>query len=62
MLAAMFNRILLVTLLLGHGTDLHAHDVNGLSVMDAARLMGAGATVSHLETLLQTANLQAAKH
>jgi hypothetical protein len=45
----------MVTLLLGRGADLHARDVNGLSVVDAARLMGADETASQLEALLQAA-------
>jgi len=53
MMAAMFNRADMVTLLLGHGANLYARDVNGLSVVDAARFMGAGETAAQLETLLQ---------
>jgi ankyrin repeat protein len=55
MMAAMFGRTEMVTLLLGRGADLHARDVNGLSLVDAARLMGADETASQLEALLQAA-------
>lgn len=55
MMAAMFNRTQIVELLLKRGADLSARDVNGLSVADAARLMGAGDTAALIEHLLSSA-------
>jgi uncharacterized protein len=52
MVAAMFNHTQLVDLLLAYGANLHARDVRGLSVADAARVMGARATAAQLDRLL----------
>lgn len=53
MMAAMFNRTQMVELLLERGADLYATDVNGLSVADAAQLMGAEDTAAQLRHLYQ---------
>lgn len=52
MMAAMFNRTEMVGWLLSRGANLHARDVGGLSVADAARLMGAQDTAAQLDALL----------
>lgn len=54
-LAAMFNRTEMVDLLLAHHANLHVRDVDGLSVADAARVMGAEQTRLQLEDLLSAA-------
>jgi len=41
MVAAMFNRSVIVELLLAHGADIHARSENGATAMEAARAMGA---------------------
>ena len=49
MMAAMFGRTSLVELLLRRGADPHARDIQGLSVAQAARLMGASEAAELLE-------------
>jgi uncharacterized protein len=53
MMAAMFNRSAIVDLLLEYGADPRIKDVNGLSVVDAAKLMGAHDTAQQLEARVQ---------
>ncbi len=48
MLAAMFNRTAIVDLLLARGANIDARDANGLSALDAARIMGAPDTPTQL--------------
>ncbi len=53
MMAAMFNRSNIVDLLLEHGANPRIRDINGLSVVDAAILMGANDTALQLDAHLQ---------
>ncbi|UBV44735.1 ankyrin repeat domain-containing protein (plasmid) [Deinococcus taeanensis] len=49
MMAAMFGRAEIIEVLLAHGAHLGARDARGMSVADAARLMGAHDTAAELE-------------
>lgn len=61
MMAAMFNRTELVELLLARGANPQARDSRGLSVLDAARIMGAPDTAALLEQKLGQAQSPQAK-
>ena len=52
MMAAMFNRPLIIEYLISKGADPKARDANGITALDAAKTMGATETVAQLEKLL----------
>jgi ankyrin repeat protein len=51
MVAAMFNRTAIVDLLIAHGANPNAQDVNGVKASDAAARMGAGDAQARLKEL-----------
>jgi hypothetical protein len=55
MMAAMFNRVDVVDLLLERGADLNARTADGLTAIDAARVMGAADTPGQLAARIATA-------
>jgi uncharacterized protein len=51
MIAAMFNRVEIVAVLLSHGANAQATDSAGNTAVDAAKVMGARDTVVLLEEM-----------